>query len=63
LTALSVDKSIKFAAVVDNKGKLLAGEYNSKHRSFKDNNTLIKSSIFYLHHLTPTIIQQEEVST
>jgi hypothetical protein len=29
LTALSVDKSIKFAAVVDNKGKLLAGEYNS----------------------------------
>jgi hypothetical protein len=37
LTALFVDKSIKFAAAVDNKG------FN---KGFKDNNTLIKSSIF-----------------
>jgi hypothetical protein len=63
LTALSVDKTVKFAAAVDNKGKMLAGEYNNKHRSSNNNNTLIKSSIFYLHYLIPTIIQQQEVST
>jgi hypothetical protein len=63
LTALSVDKSLKFAAAVDNNGKLLAGECNNKHRFFKNNNTLIKSSIFYLHYLIPTIRKQQKDRT
>jgi hypothetical protein len=59
LNALSADKNVGFVAVVDNKGKLLAGEFN-KSRFFKSSNTLIKSSTFYSHYLIPAIRQQEE---
>ena len=60
LTALSVDKSLKFAAAVDNNGKLLAGEYNRRQFFKNINNTvMIKSSIFYLHYLIPALRQQE----
>jgi hypothetical protein len=61
LTALSADKNVGFVAVVDNKGKLLAGGFN-KSSFFKSNNTLIKSSAFYSHYLIPAIRQQEKVS-
>jgi hypothetical protein len=61
LNALSVDKNVGFVAAVDNNGKMLAGEFN-KSRSFKNSNTLIKSSIFYLHYLIPAIRQQEDYS-
>ena len=60
LTALSADKNVGFVAVVDNKGKLLAGEFN-KSSFFKSSNTLIKSSTFYSHYLIPAIRQQEKV--
>lgn len=59
LNALSADKNVGFVAVIDNNGKLLAGEFN-KSRFFKSSNTLIKSSIFYAHYLIPAIRQQEE---
>ena len=59
LNALSADKKVGFVAAVDNNGKLLAGEFN-KSRFFKSSNTLIKSSVFYLHYLIPAIRQQEE---
>jgi hypothetical protein len=59
LNALSADKNVLFVAVVDNNGKLLAGEFN-KYNFFKSNNTLIKSSTFYLHYLIPAIRQQKE---
>jgi hypothetical protein len=59
LNALSADKNVGFVAVIDNNGKLLAGEFN-KSRFFKSSNTLIKSSIFYSHYLIPVIRQQEE---
>lgn len=59
LNALSADKNVGFVAVIDNNGKLLAGEFN-KSRFFKSSNTLIKSSIFYSHYLIPAIRQQEE---
>jgi hypothetical protein len=59
LNALSADKFVRFAAVVDNNGKLLCGEYKS---SFLRKSTCIKSSIFYLHYLIPTITRQEDVS-
>jgi hypothetical protein len=60
LNALSADKNVGFVAVVDNNGKLLAGEFN-KLGFFKNSNTLIKSSIFYSHYLIAAIRQQEEV--
>jgi hypothetical protein len=59
LNALAADKNIGFVAVVDNNGKLLAGEFN-KYNFFKSSSTLIKSSTFYLHYLIPAIRQQEE---
>jgi hypothetical protein len=60
LNALSADKNVGFVAVVDNNGKLLAGEFN-KSRFFKSSNTLIKSIVFYSHYLIPAIRDQEEV--
>ena len=60
LNALSADKNVVFVAVVDNNGKLLAGEFN-KYNFFKSSNTLIKSSTFYSHYLIPAIRQQEKV--
>ncbi len=51
----------RICSVVDNNGKMLAGEFN-KSRSFKNSNTLIKSSIFYLHYLIPAIREQEDYS-
>ena len=60
LNALSADKNVGFVAVVDNKGKLLAGEYNRRQFFKNINNTvMIKSSIFYLHYLIPVLRQQE----
>ena len=59
LNVLSADKNVLFVAVVNNNGKLLAGEFN-KYNIFKSSNTLIKSSTFYLHYLIPAIRQQEE---
>ena len=59
LTALSVDKNVRFVAIADNNGKLLAGECN-KNQFLKNNSTMIKSSIFYFHYLIPTIRYQQE---
>ena len=64
LAALSADKkSVRFAAVVDNNGKLLAGEY-TRNRFFKNNYDLaiIKSSIFYVYYLIPAIKQSQQES-
>ena len=58
LNALCLDKSVKFVAAVDNKGKLLAAEFN-KYKFFGNNDTLnIKSSFFYLHYLIPALSHQ-----
>ena len=59
LAALSADKqNVMFVAAVDNNGKLLAAEYNRRQFFNNNNNTvMIKSSIFYLHYLIPTIKQ------
>jgi hypothetical protein len=59
LNALSADKNVVFVAVVDNNAKLLAGEFN-KYNFFKNNKTLIKSSVFYSHYLIPAIREQQE---
>ncbi len=59
MNTLSADKNVVFVAVVDNNGKVLAGEFN-KPRFFKSSNILIKSSVFYSHYLIPAIRQQEE---
>jgi hypothetical protein len=59
LTALCLDKNVKFVGAVDNNGKLLAGEFN-KYKFFGNNDTLtIKSSIFYLHYLIPALKHQQ----
>ena len=61
LTALCLDKNIKFVGAVDNNGKLLAGEFN-KYKFFGNNDTLtIKSSIFYLHYLIPALNHQQVI--
>lgn len=59
LNALSADKNVGFVAVVDNDGKLLCGEFKS---SFLRKCACIKSSIFYLHYLIPTLRRQEDIS-
>ena len=61
LSALCLDKNIKFVGAVDNNGKLLTGEFN-KHKFFGNNDTLmIKSSIFYLHYLIPALNHQQVI--
>jgi hypothetical protein len=59
LNALSADKFVRFVAVVDDNGKLLSGEYKS---CFLRKYTCIKSSVFYLHYLIPTIRRQKDMS-
>jgi hypothetical protein len=59
LTALCLDKNVRFVGAVDNKGKLLAGEFN-KYKFFGNNDTLtIKSRIFYLRYLMPALNHQQ----
>jgi hypothetical protein len=61
LTALCLDKNVKFVGALDNNGKLLAGEFN-KYKFFGNNDTLtIKSSIFYLHYLIPALNHQRKM--
>ena len=63
LTALCLDKNVKFVGAVDNKGKLLAGEFN-KYKFFGNSDTLtIKSSIFYLHYLIPALDHQQTMKS
>jgi hypothetical protein len=63
LTALCIDKNVKFVGAVDNKGKLLAGEFN-KYKFFGNSDTLtIKSSIFYLHYLIPALNHQQTMKS
>ena len=59
LSALCLDKNVKFVGAVDSCGKLLAGEFN-KYKFFGNNDTLtVKSSIFYLHYLIPALKHQQ----
>lgn len=60
--ALSADKKeVKFAAVLDENGKLFAAEYNKRQFFKNTNNTMmIKSSIFYLHYLI-LVLRQHKV--
>jgi hypothetical protein len=59
LSALCLDKSVKFVGAVDSNGKLLAGDFN-KYKFFGDNDTLtLKSSFFYLHYLIPALNHQQ----
>ena len=61
LSALCLDKSVKFVGAVDSDGKLLAGEFN-KYKFFGNNDTLtIKSSFFYLHYLIPALNHQQVI--
>lgn len=63
LSALCLDKSIKFVGAVDSDGKLLAGEFN-KYKFFGNNDTLtIKSSFFYLHYLIPALNHQQVIKS
>jgi hypothetical protein len=62
MSALCLDKNVKFVGVVDNDGKLLAGEFN-KYKFFGNNDTLtIKSSFFYLHYLIPALKHQQVIN-
>jgi hypothetical protein len=59
LSALSLDKNVKFVGAVDSDGKLLAGEFN-KYKFFGNNDTLtVKSSLFYVHYLIPALKHQQ----
>ena len=59
LSALSLDKNVKFVGAVDSDGKLLAGEFN-KYKYFGNNDTLtVKSSLFYVHYLIPALKHQQ----
>jgi hypothetical protein len=59
LSAVCLDKSVKFVGAVDSDGKLLAGGFN-KFKFFGNNDTLtIKSSFFYLHYLIPALNHQQ----
>ncbi|HYY50264.1 MAG TPA: hypothetical protein VE643_05275 [Nitrososphaeraceae archaeon] len=63
MSALCLDKSIKFVGAVDSDGKLLAGEFN-KYKFFGNNDTLtIKSSFFYLHYLIPALNHQQVIKS
>ena len=63
LAILSSDKNVRFVGVVDNKGKLLVGEYNiyrffEKSGNNNNNNinaSLVKSSTFYSSYVVPAI--------
>jgi hypothetical protein len=55
LSALCLDKNVKFVGAVDSDGKLLAAEFN-KYKFFGNNDTLtVKSSLFYVHYLIPAL--------
>ena len=59
LSALCLDKSVKFVGAVDSDGKLLAGGFN-KYKFFGNNDTLtIKSGFFYLRYLIPALNHQQ----
>ena len=59
LSALCLDKNVKFVGVVDSDGKLLAGEFN-KYKFFGNNDTLtVKSSLFYVYYLIPALKHQQ----
>jgi hypothetical protein len=59
LSALSLDKNVKFVGAVDSDGKLLAGEFN-KYKFFGNNDTLtVKSSLFYVRYLIPALKHQQ----
>jgi hypothetical protein len=59
LSALRLDKSVKFVGAVDSDGKLLAGGFN-KYKFFGNNDTLtIKSGFFYLRYLIPALNHQQ----
>ena len=59
LSALCLDKNVKFVGAVDSEGKLLAGEFN-KYKFFGNNDTLtVKSSLFYVHYLIPALNHQQ----
>jgi hypothetical protein len=59
LSALCLDKNVKFVGAVDSDGKLLAGEFN-KYKFFGNNDTLtVKSSLFYVHYLIPALKHQQ----
>jgi hypothetical protein len=59
LSAVCLDKSVKFVGAVDSDGKLLAGGFN-KFKFFGNNDTLtIKSSFFYLRYLIPALNHQQ----
>jgi hypothetical protein len=63
VSALCLDKSVKFVGAVDSDGKLLAGEFN-KYKFFGNNDTLtIKSSFFYLHYLIPALNHQQVIKS
>jgi hypothetical protein len=54
LNVFASTKRARFVGVVGQDGKLLLGKY--RHRSERDSSALlIKSNIFYLHYLIPTI--------
>lgn len=60
MAALSADrKNVKFAAVLDENGRLLAGEYGGQFFKNINNTAMIKSSIFYLHYLIPALRRKE----
>ena len=59
LSALCLDKSVKFVGAVDSDGKLLVGGFN-KYKFFGNNDTLtIKSGFFYLRYLIPALNHQQ----
>jgi hypothetical protein len=59
LSAVCLDKSVKFVGAVDSDGKLLACGFN-KYKFFGNNDTLtIKSSFFYLRYLIPALNHQQ----
>ena len=63
VSALCLDKSVKFVGAVDSDGKLLAGEFN-KYKFFGNNDTLtIKSSFFYLRYLIPALNHQQVIKS
>lgn len=64
LTALSASKAVKFAAVVDNKAKLIVGKYRksiqtTSRPNYNVGDCCLLSNLFYLVYLMPILTKKE----
>jgi hypothetical protein len=60
VNVMAADKKIKFAAIVDSKGKLFFGKHRPNHNN-KERSIVVEPSSFYIRYLIPAIHKIEKI--